>query len=191
MTVVRNGSMLVLAGALCAALTGCVGGSDAQPTPPATPTPSPTSSPSPTPPAGPTLPPAPEPATGKKGAKAFVRYYWDVVNYAQATGDTEVLKTLGVDECDSCNVGIETIENNTVQGAVVTGGHLTPRRLTPRHVSTGSLGEVWSIGVVLDNTDQTVTYPDKVQRFPATTITISMAAVQRAGTWTLTDWTVL
>ena len=104
----------------CAALlvlgvAGCT--SNAEPSP----LPSPTSSPSPSPSstaAAPSLPPEAE-GTSPAAAKAFVRYYFDVINYSARTGETELLRSLGTPSCISC----EAIASN-IEDIYSAGGHI-------------------------------------------------------------------
>ena len=82
-----------------------------------TPSPSPTESetPSPTPP---TMPAEAE-GTSPNAAKAFVRHYFDQINYAALTGHTEALRALSTRDCESCDAiasNVERIYNG--------GGHI-------------------------------------------------------------------
>src|SRR5689334_8294933 len=99
----------VLIGFALLTLTACSGSAD--PSPPPTTRSTPTSAaPSPTP--SPTVPVMPEAAKAHTtaGAKAFVRYFWQVVNYAQATGDTAAIAAMTDSKsCSQCNAGIKSI----------------------------------------------------------------------------------
>ncbi len=72
--------------------------------------------------AKPTEPALPDAATKatEAGARAFITYYWDLINYAQVTGDVKALKRVSGPNCDRCQAGIRGI--NAVYSA---GGHLT------------------------------------------------------------------
>jgi hypothetical protein len=74
----------------------------------------------------------------KAGAEAFVRYYWEVVNYAQATGDTDSLREISDPGCDFCTAGIEGIESIYGDGGTITGGETTPVALDTRMVASGN-----------------------------------------------------
>lgn len=116
--------------ACCLGVVGC---SDDSPGPEPGPsptgsvsTPSPSSSssapePAPTEPA---LPGAAKEAT-ERGARAFIAYYWDLINYAQVTGDVTALKRVSGPNCDGCNAGIEGIRKIYDDGARVRGGEHT------------------------------------------------------------------
>lgn len=72
--------------------------------------------------AKPTEPALPDAATKatEAGARAFITYYWDLVNYAQATGDVKALKRVSGPNCRRCMAGIEGIDDLYGEG-----GHLT------------------------------------------------------------------
>src|SRR5689334_1786838 len=94
-------------------LTACTGNTGTADPPPATPTTTTTTTPTPTPtqPVAPVMPQAAKAHT-KAGAKAFVRYFWQVVNYAQATGDTAAVADLADSKsCSQCNAGIKGIDD--------------------------------------------------------------------------------
>jgi len=94
---------------------GCSDESDgdvvATPVTPASPTPTPstTSTPSPTEPSGsdspdpvePSLPAAAE-GDSVRSAKAFVRHYIELLNYAMTTGDTDAFRAAATDGCGGC-----------------------------------------------------------------------------------------
>jgi len=58
----------------------------------------------------------------KAGAKAFVKYFWEVVNYAQATGDTESIAALSDPSCVGCSAGIDSIDRVYEKGGWISGG---------------------------------------------------------------------
>jgi hypothetical protein len=91
---------LVIATALLLALAGC---SDDSPAPKASPSTTPaTASPSPTGPVAPVLPEAAK-ANTSVGAKAFVRYWFEALNYASHTGDSAPLVSASTADCVACN----------------------------------------------------------------------------------------
>lgn len=113
----------LLSGAL--AVTACEA-EPAEPAEPSSSTPSssePTSAAPTTEPTGPVepkLPPEAEEST-KAGAEAFVEYWWEIVNYAQATGDTKTLKRTSVESCQTCHSGIDWIDQVYAAGGRVVG----------------------------------------------------------------------
>jgi hypothetical protein len=55
------------------------------------------------------LPPTPPAsiAANPKGAEAFVRYFWEVFNYTQSTGDTALFESISDSKCTFCS-SVET-----------------------------------------------------------------------------------
>ena len=103
--------------ALALGLAAC-SGSDADPEPAPPPT---SSSPSPADgPAAPTMPPAAR-GTDAASAEAFVRFYWEMVDYAQSTGDTSGLVDAS-DRCINCKNGVASIEKTYGTGGRIEGG---------------------------------------------------------------------
>lgn len=102
------------------------------------PSPSATST-EPTGPVEPTLPAAAEKST-KDGAEAFVEYYWEVVNYASATGDTSTLKDISLHGCQTCWSGIAWIDDVYAAGGRITGGSYEVLRQTSQRTPSGSWG---------------------------------------------------
>ena len=85
--------LLRLGACACAValVAGCTSNAEPSPLPEPSTSASPSASPSATPP---TMPPEAE-GTSPKAAKAFARHYFDVINYAARSGDTEGLRELG------------------------------------------------------------------------------------------------
>lgn len=141
--------------ALACLLGGC-DGSTATPEPKDTFTPS-ESSDSPTATestdAGPTEPVLPDVAkeATKAGAEAFVRYYWDVVNYAQHSGDIQTLRRINFPSCAPCNAGWKWISKIYGRGGRIIGGELTINDL-----EIVPSGGGWVASVSLTTTRQSV-----------------------------------
>ncbi|WP_343910899.1 DUF6318 family protein [Nocardioides aquiterrae] len=117
---------------------------------PSTPSTSPASSQT-----APTLPPEAK-GTDAKAAEAFVKFYWEMVNYAQRTGDVGALQALGPD-CGGCDAGIAFITDVYDRGGSIRGGegHLTK-------LSTGFIGKNHDRAVVrchVVTTEQNVDLP--------------------------------
>ncbi|MBM0126368.1 DUF6318 family protein [Pimelobacter simplex] len=72
-------------------------------------------------PVEPDLPAAAKEAT-EAGARAFIEYYWELINYAQVTGDVKALKGVSGPNCEGCNAGIDGIRNLYRGGGHATGG---------------------------------------------------------------------
>ncbi len=113
---------------------GACSGSDPQPKL-ADPTESAPTSPSTTAVSGPVEPTMPAAAQGTDAAsaEAFVRFYWEMVNYAQATGDVDGLSGLAT-RCINCDDGVEFIEKAYGKGGEIRGGEGTVSHLETHFV---------------------------------------------------------
>lgn len=115
-------------------------------------------SPSTTATSGPAEPQLPEAAKGTDAAaaEAFVKHYWSMVNYAQATGDVDGLRALGL-RCVTCDRGIDSIVEVYEAGGSIRGGVGTV--LDPTGVLVGRTGKRVVVDFTLQNTKQVVDYP--------------------------------
>ncbi|GAA1546693.1 DUF6318 family protein [Nocardioides humi] len=75
----------------------------------------------------PTEPALPDAATqaSEDGARAFITYYWDLINYAQVTGDVKALKAASGPNCEGCKAGIDGIRQLYKGGGHAEGGEYT------------------------------------------------------------------
>ena len=139
----RSVVAIATAGLLGFAGVGCTSSDD--PPEPA-PLPTETSSPSRSTAAAPSLPPSAEGANAR-ALKAFARHYFDVINYAIATGDTAAVREFASPRCESCNAiakSIDTVYDN--------GGHIESegwRINYLRYLGKRGANRVISIGVFL------------------------------------------
>ncbi len=104
------------------ALAGC--GDDPQPkmpppsaSSPSTPAPSASTDPA----VEPTLPPEAE-GKDEAAAEAFIRYYYDLINYAQRTGDVKSLRAASLAGCDFCTSGADYVRDLYDNGGRQLGG---------------------------------------------------------------------
>jgi hypothetical protein len=116
-----------LAGIL--ALAGCSGDEEAgglsPSSPPADTSSAPSSSASTAPHDGPPKLPAVARQHTNAGAKAFVRYYIDVLNYAWVEGRPRALANFAADGCDLCAEFVDALARRTRRGGDQTGGTFT------------------------------------------------------------------
>lgn len=119
-----SSAALAVAAALLAGCSDESANGSPDPLPTSTPV-SPSVSDTPSEPAEPT-PPAAMERDDAEGAKAFAGYYWEVVNYAQATGDTKLLRALEMPGCVACRGGRESIEKVYAAGGRITGSQYAP-----------------------------------------------------------------
>ena len=113
--------LVVGAVVLLLALAGCGGDPKAEPSPTKSVT-----TPVSTTPAPPVMPEAAK-ADTKAGAIAFVKHYIDLINYAQATGDLDVLAGVEDRDCESCANGRDALAKIYDAGGVIKGGELSFR----------------------------------------------------------------
>ena len=115
----RRISLLGAVLACALTLVGC-GGSD-----------SPSSSPTPTQSfAGPTMP-AQAQGGDRNGAKAFVSFWVETLNFATDSGDTEGLKALSTKECEACTGFAQTLDEIYGKGGRVDSGGWTVSAAVP------------------------------------------------------------
>ncbi|MPV50041.1 hypothetical protein GCG21_08485 [Pseudactinotalea sp. HY160] len=124
----------ILAGTML--LTGCSGGDESSAGPPTTDTAGPTTTETPT--TEQTTPneePVPEPNplpkperpaamddTGAKGAIAAAEYFFDLYNYVQSTGETELLESISTPRCTACSSLRERVSEIYANGGYMVGG---------------------------------------------------------------------
>lgn len=166
------------------ALSGCSGDGEAT-TPTPTPSPSvtsPTASPSPTPPA---LPDAARAHT-PEGAEAFVRHFWEVVDYASTNLDPEAIKTLIEPGCTGCFGGHDAIAEVRDGGGRLIGGGTD---LSDVRVHLGRAGQraIAVVRAYADTQHQTVDYPgtEKDRTNPAAKVRFEMVLHQRPASWSV------
>lgn len=56
------------------------------------------------------------------GARAFVGYYWELVNYAQATGDVRPLRRVSGPRCSACSAFVSRVRKQYRRGGHIIGG---------------------------------------------------------------------
>jgi hypothetical protein len=130
---------LAVGAALVVLLAGCGGDPKADPSPSPSATTSASATPSP-----PVMPDAAK-ANTKAGAVAFVKYYIELVNHAQATGDVRTLSAVEAPACKSCQQGRAYLTR--IYSA---GGHITGGRWSIRRASAKRSGENWAVTVTGD-----------------------------------------
>ncbi|MDH2415214.1 DUF6318 family protein [Nocardioides sp. CER19] len=94
----------------------------------------------------------------KAGAKAFVEYFWQVVDYAQATGDTPAITALSLGGCKGCEGGARSIEKVYAAGGSIRGGQTRPSRYRVEWLKAGKL-QLAYVTIDLRFSNQTVDMP--------------------------------
>lgn len=115
----RLGTSLAAAALPFALLAGCAG-DDPQPRFPEETASSPTEASSPEP-TEPTPPPAME-GDDEAAAEAFVEYYFDLLAYAQATGDIAPANAIALRDCAACAGALKGVKDTYESGGSIEGG---------------------------------------------------------------------
>lgn len=145
------------------------------------------------PPSAPSAPSAPTLASpdlpdlsrsrGQAGAEAFVRHYVALVNYAQATGDTDGLAAAGAQGCRACADFVTRIEQVYGLGGSIKSTGLAIRRLFSTPVAKG----VWLVSVEARSGSETVTLPAEPGRsVPSERIRLNFT-VEFSQAWLVED----
>jgi hypothetical protein len=158
------------------------------PTPTVSTSTSPTPDPTPTGPVEPTLPPEAH-SDNAAGAIAFVKFYWDMADFAQLTGDVDGLMPLATPECKACEGGIQAIQDAYDDGAVMRGGTTTLSRF--RTTRVGAQDRRWmQVKFRVTSTRQVVDYPGEQRDVvhQAATVNAQFLLERQAGAWVVTFW---
>ncbi|WP_377322216.1 DUF6318 family protein [Pimelobacter simplex] len=98
----------------------------------------------------PVLPGAAKEAS-EDGARAFVGYYWELVNYAQATGDVRRLRRVSAPTCEVCSGFVRDIRDHYRAGGRIVGGGNSVAITESAELSTAA-GEAYGFRIELDLT---------------------------------------
>ena len=154
--------------------SGSATGSDSTPSEPMT---------APTKPVEPTLPVEAEAAT-KAGAKAFVQYYWNVVNYATFTGDVSRLQAAAEPSCTGCKGAIDLIERVYDRGGRIVGEGYRVVDVDPTPLTNG----FWSVETTTRVGDQVVRGAgDLNKRYPGGRGSLTMSLRFQGSSWAVTS----
>lgn len=116
------------------------------------------------------------------GADAFARHWFDVVEYAYATGNTEPLRALAEPECEICNASIEEIESKTRQGLRFEGVAIDV--LTSAAAPRDSRGVIVTMSVQEASSKVVTADGDVVEDVPGTDAQpINVYVAEREGRW--------
>lgn len=173
-------------------LAGC-SGDDPEPqfAPPSSEAPG--SPPSTTAAAGPTAPEMPEAAKGTDAAaaEAFVKHYWESVDYAQATGDLDELASLASKECKPCIAGLRYLRGVYARDGVISGGESRVDVLRTGFVrDAGKPTAV--VRFKLTTTPQEVAYPDgeNDEAFAGGSKVVNALLKPAGAGWVMAMWSV-
>ena len=170
------------------ALGGCSDDPVPKVAPRESPAPSVSESPSPTGPVEPTMPAAAKRHTAA-GAEAFVKFYWEMVNYAQRSGDVDGLRDLGDKNCGACAGGLGFLDRIFKAGGQIRGGEVSVFDLRATKVHAGQ-HVAFQVVVNVENTRQVVDMPGvkKDQTYPAAQSSIQFIVDPKPGGWSVGYW---
>lgn len=123
------------------------------------------------------------------GARAFVKYYWDVANYSQTSLDWHLLSSLGDEHCGGCKGAVDFIKEVAKGHGRISGGSFTLQdvRVDPGQIA----GQTWMAVLFRTKaTPETVTYPGrrKDERYPGGTDYSHWALKPVPGGWIIDNW---
>jgi Family of unknown function (DUF6318) len=181
----------VLAFALSPVLAGCTDDDGQSPTPTDS---SPPPSGHTTTPGSTTSDPADEPpvlpdaakAQTTAGAKAFVRYYADVLNYAWLNLDPKRLDDISADGCKVCNAIVQSIDKAAKEGGYQHGGQWTVTKTTDIPDSfEDRVSIITAISIAQGSWRQTAS--DRVRRIAPSNVTDQFLVIWTDNRWRTLD----
>lgn len=150
---------------------------------PTSPSPSRTTSPTV---AAPSLPPEAE-GTSPTAAKAFVRHYVDLVNYAMATGDTGPMQAASAPNCESCGAVIQNINDLYRAGGYLKGDGWKITQL--RALASKPNGEtVVQAGVLVSPQDRYGSKRAKPEEFEGGLQAMTFRLGRHDSDWMVLEW---
>ena len=183
----RRVFLVLAAAALVMGGSACSDDADPEAAPPDPPTPAVSTTPA-SGPVAPTLPPEAE-GDDAAAAEAFVRFYWEMADYAQATGDVSGLGRLAAAECIQCTAGQEFVSDVYARGGEIRGGTTSPTN--PKAVALNANdGAAFQVRMKLRTERQVVDLVGEKDDtiHPASTVSMQMV-VERAGQrWVVAFW---
>lgn len=118
------------------------------------------------------------------GARAFIDYYWEVVDYATATGDVRTLRQLAGPACDSCSSGAAFLSNiYRKQGHIKAAPYEVRRiRLRPLHLQMQT--PAFAATVTTRSSAQVIEIPrESAQRLDPVTEVYELTLIHLKGRW--------
>lgn len=181
----RRVFLVLAAAALVMGGSACSDDADPEAAPPDPPTPAVSTTPA-SGPVAPTLPPEAE-GDDAAAAEAFVEYFWEVVNYAEQSGDTTGLVPLAMSSCDACRGGANSIREVHDAGGSFVGGKVSV--LSSKAVRLGSRGVAFGVSVELVFQPQDVRVPGEPRkRYEGGEGEYQFILQQVDGSWRVARW---
>ncbi|MEN3308697.1 MAG: hypothetical protein V7603_4899, partial [Micromonosporaceae bacterium] len=121
------------------------------------------------------------------GAAAFVRYWFEALNYAVATGRTGPLSAASSPACRACAAVLAAVSKGYQSGARVQGGQYTLRQATTDNFFSTDQPK---LGVVYDRSPYSIVSPggDQLESSPGRTFANCMVLLEQVdGRWRLRE----
>jgi hypothetical protein len=146
-----------------------------------------TTTPSPTQTVQPPVMPAAAKKSDLAGAEAFIRYYFDTVNYAYATGDLERTQSIRASDCAACKSLEDGIRKGYANDQRLQGGHVEVGDVV---VTPGDLSKGADINVVAEQATADVIGPDGnvVDQYPGTPKAAYRFLLDYDDGWVVSQW---
>lgn len=139
----------------------------------------------PTPPALPAVAAKPT----RAGAIAFAKYYWKVVDYAQRTGDTRLLRGLQYKTCKACVGGIRWIDRVRRAGGTIRGGTYALQSARAQQAPGSPKSPAYAVVIKATTTAQQVSGAGRLDhQYPPSQPSITMSLQFMGGKWSVTSW---
>jgi hypothetical protein len=124
-------------------------------------------------------PPSAATAATRDGATAFVKYWFDALNYAVSTGNTASVDAASGPDCEACAAASKAIKDAYQNGSALRGGGYTIRQITTDNFFTVSEPK---IDVVFDRSPRsTVTATgQQITILPGTTFATAQVLLERS-----------
>ena len=130
--------------------------------------------------------PAEAKGTSQKSAKAFVRYYIDVLNFATATGDTGTALRLSSPNCDSCSGMLDKIQDVYSQGGYFRGEGWTVTDIKYQPLQS-DVKPILTIGIQLADQDMLEHADGKVKHFEGGPNRLTLHLASKRSRWLVTQ----
>jgi serine/threonine-protein kinase len=125
-------------------------------------------------------PPAAVSSTSVDGATAFVKYWFDALNYAVSTGNTAPVEAVSSPDCETCAAATKAIKNEYQSGGKLRGGEYSIRQITTDNFFTVAEPD---IDIVFDRSPRsTVTATgQQITVLPGTAFATAQILLDRSG----------
>jgi hypothetical protein len=134
--------------------------------------------------------PAEASANTKAGAIAFVKYYVELINHAQATGDTAALAAAEDPRCGACASGRKYLTSVYTRGGRIRGGTFESRVV--QAIPRAAHGD-WLIAAVLKSAPEVVSQPwsnPPTRRLKGGSSLANFFPSFATGRWVINAWKV-